>query len=316
MGATSIEWTDHSINPIRARFWASTGHYCVKVSPGCKNCYSSRMQPRFGLPQFQDQRKDGAIEPFLDATKLADVLRRRAPTKWFWCDMTDMFGEWVPDEWIAACWATMLLTPHHTHQVLTKRPERMRALLTSEAFYSKVLTAANRGPRRARPELTGIGISDPAKFPAGWIWIGVSVEDQQRAKERIPLLMETPAAVRFISAEPLLGAIDLRQLGPWTDGGKHAGCPLEVYPLIGTMAIPDCDIESGRLDWVIVGAESGRGARPMDIDWARALRDQCTTAGVPFFLKQFADDKGHKISTPELDGRRWVEFPESHRRPR
>lgn len=290
MGATSIEWTDRSINPIRARLEGAVGHHCEKISPGCKNCYSSRLQPRFRMPTFNEQAggKIVGLRSFLDEAKLAEVLRRRAPTKWFWCDMTDIFGEWVPDEWIAACWATMLLTPHHTHQVLTKRIERARTLLSSGRFYDLVLAAAS-GPRRDRPELNGIGISSPALVPAKWIWLGVSVEDQRRADERIPWLLETPAAVRFVSAEPLLGAVDLATyLDP---------------------AAAPCGETDATLDWVIVGAESGHGARPIDVDWARAIRDQCVAAGVPFFLKQFADARGHKIPLPELDGRRHVEWP-------
>ncbi|HMI93941.1 MAG TPA: DUF5131 family protein, partial [Polyangiales bacterium] len=129
MGSTSIEWTDHSINPFRARLASGQGkgHYCEKISPGCKNCYSSRFQPRLAMPQFQEQRRRSDIEHWLDASKLNEVLRRKKPTKYFWCDMTDMFGDWVPNEWIAACFGVMAATPHHTHQVLTKRAARMHA---------------------------------------------------------------------------------------------------------------------------------------------------------------------------------------------
>src|SRR5262245_47674811 len=112
VGETSIEWTDRTVNPIRARrkgtaatrggYDSGVGHYCEKVSPGCKHCYSSEMQPRFGLPMFQEQR-GGDVQTFLDASKLEEVLRRKKPARWFWCDMTDLFGDWVPDEWIAAC---------------------------------------------------------------------------------------------------------------------------------------------------------------------------------------------------------------------
>lgn len=125
MAKTSIEWTDFSVNPIRARLNGKVGHHCEKVSAGCKNCYSSRLQLRFGLPVF-DASKRQSVEHFLDASKLEQVLRRKTPTKWFWCDMTDMFGDWVPDAWVAVCFGVMAATPWHTHQVLTKRPERAR----------------------------------------------------------------------------------------------------------------------------------------------------------------------------------------------
>src|SRR5665213_1066178 len=123
MQRTSIQWTEFTNNVFRARVAGSTamkggyasgvGHHCVKVSPGCKNCYASDIQPRFGLPVFQDQRKDDAPEVWLDASKLQAVLRRKAPAKIFWHDMTDMFGERVSNEWIAACFGVMAATPQH-----------------------------------------------------------------------------------------------------------------------------------------------------------------------------------------------------------
>src|SRR5437868_3326416 len=105
MGKTTISWTDHSINPIRARSKATNavGHYCEMTSPGCANCYSSNFQKRFNMPAFTAGTRRGDIEPFLDQSKLQEVLRRKKPTKYFWCDMTDLFGEWVPDEWIDRC---------------------------------------------------------------------------------------------------------------------------------------------------------------------------------------------------------------------
>jgi hypothetical protein len=132
MNATSIEWTDLSVNPIRARRLDGKqrvpGHFCQKISPGCANCYASRTQPRFGLPQFPGTNKspaDMGVELFLDQKVLESVLKRRKPAKLFWFDMTDAFGDWVPFEWLDQCFAVMALTPHLTHQVLTKRPERM-----------------------------------------------------------------------------------------------------------------------------------------------------------------------------------------------
>jgi protein gp37 len=154
-----------------------------------------------------------------------------------------------------------------------------------------------------------MGISDPTKFPAKWIWLGVSVEDQARADERIPFLLDTPAAVRFISAEPLLGPINLTAID--AERGSYDG-PMYVVDALTRrnrdMGRP-CPDAPSRLDWVIAGAESGPGARPMDENWVRTLRDQCTAAKVAFFYKQRIDSQGHKVSLPELDGRIHNEFP-------
>lgn len=266
MGVTSIEWTDRSVNPIRARNkrTGAAGHYCEKISHGCTHCYASNFQPRFKMPTFPAHGTSARltlpmangdsvpvadeIEMFLDQSKLQEVLRRKVPTKWFWCDMTDMFGSWVPDEWISACFQTMGMTPQHTHQVLTKRPERMRD------FVSKFVNRPGRDPAR-------MGEVDPN------IWLGVSVEDQPRADERIPLLLQTPAAVRFLSVEPMLGPIDLRQ--------AH----------MTSKKLPNWPAPT-RVDWVIVGGESGHGARPFNIAWARSIVEQCKSAGVPCFVKQ------------------------------
>ncbi len=234
MGKTSIQWTDRSVNPLRV----GRGHYCQKISPGCANCYASRFQPRVGNPVFGGTSSplpviDPGHEQFwLDEDKLDEVRRRKVPTKWFWCDMTDMFGSWVPDEWIDRCFQAMVATPHHTHQVLTKRPERMLEYVRNRwgAFDG---TGYHRMPN---------------------IWLGVSVEDQQRAEERIPLLLKVPAAVRFLSVEPLLE--DLGTLN-----------------LIG-------------ISWVIVGGESGSGSRPCASQWVRRVVEQCMAAEVPCFVKQ------------------------------
>ena len=129
MGKTTIEWTDFSVNPIRARLKSDpskVGHYCEKVAPGCTHCYSSRMQVRFGLPAFGSGQKRDDVELFLDESKLDEVRRRKKPTRWFWCDMTDVFGHWVKPEWLAAIFACIDETPQHTHMLLTKRPESVR----------------------------------------------------------------------------------------------------------------------------------------------------------------------------------------------
>lgn len=276
MGKTSIEWTDFSTNPIRARLKSDptcVGHYCEKVSPGCAHCYSSRFQPRFGLPEFKGASGAGLelVEPFLDPARLLEVVRRRQPTKYFWCDMTDLFGAWVPWEWVDQCFGAMLVSPQHTHQVLTKRPERMR----------EYVHAADG--REIRFEVPGRPMNrEPFDWPAPNIQLGTSVEDQPRTS-RIDELVATPARVRFLSCEPLLGPLDLAEWLPaCCDRGEREGrspCPVCV--------------EHGRrndppaIHWVIAGGESGDGARPMHPDWARSLRDRCRAAGIPFFFKQW-----------------------------
>jgi protein gp37 len=281
MGKTSIEWCDHTINPIRARLNGRTGHHCVKVSPGCKNCYASRMQSRFGMPPFEVGKREG-VEVFLDAGTLVEVLKRRKPTRYFWCDMSDLFGEWVPDETIAACFGVMAATPQHTHLVLTKRPERMvewfkwveqhRASTQYIPHETSVCVAA------AEPIVGPLGAK--CAWPLPNVWLGVSCEDQQRADERIPLLLQVPAAVRFVSAEPLLGPIDFRNgtSNRWSVPTRDVDGVGVEWTDPGPNYIP--------VDWVIVGGESGPGARPCNVEWIRSIVKQCAEAGTACFVKQ------------------------------
>lgn len=282
MGKTSIEWTDFSVNPIRARLGMGDGHYCEKISPGCKNCYASRLQPRFRMPQFQEQRSNDDIVHYLDAGKLKQVLRRKKPTRYFWCDMSDMFGEWVPDEWIAACFGVMAATPHHTHQVLTKRPER-----AAEWFEWLDEQAKGAGTRYPGEDLSGLldgvlfeaalqHVDMPSKrivltWPLKNVQLGTSVEDQPRADERIPLLLQCHAAVRFLNVEPSLGRVNLR-----------LGAVAPVHPTFTTMLRYRRD----DIHWVIIGGESGQRARPCALEWIEDIVAQCKTAGVAVFVKQ------------------------------
>jgi len=315
MGKTSIEWTEFSINPIRARLGDAVGHYCEKVSPGCARCYSSTLQRRFRMPEFQHQR--GEAEPFLDAGKLQEVLRRRKPTTYFWCDMTDMFGEWVPDEWIAACFGVMAATPHHTHQILTKRAERMRrwfdGLPMAPHMYlagcadeaTKVTT-----PKEAERIYRGV---EERPWPLPNVWLGVSVEDQKRADERIPHLLQTPAAIRFLSCEPLLGGVDLRRV-VWegsTNGHVdvlRGGTWSKRWGFVNHSDMP------ATVDWVIWGGESGNGARPMHLAWARRIVRDCEEAGVPVFGKQMGrlptNDHGAVIDVRHRKGADPTFWPE------
>jgi protein gp37 len=278
MGATSIEWTDHSINPFRAKLNGRVGHYCEKVSQGCKNCYSSRMQRRFGMPSFAEQR-NADVEHLLDASKLEDVLRRRTPTKWFWCDMTDMFGAWVPFEWIAACFGVMAATLHHTHQVLTKRPERAiefygwldeRARANDSTPLDLCVAHASQQTGKPSPEFMPEWRADDPPWPLANVHLGVSCENQATADERAPLLLQCPASVRWVSAEPLLGPIE------FNGNGRH---------LLGT-ASQARGMNDG-IDWIVVGGESGPGARPLDLSWIRSIVQQCADVDVPCFVKQF-----------------------------
>lgn len=295
MGKTSIEWCEFSINPIRARNKATgrVGHFCEKISPGCGHCYASDWnEDRFGtklpyLPVWRD-----SVEIFLDEGKLKEVERRKKPTTYFWCDMTDIFFDAHPDAWLDQCFATMARTPHHTHQVLTKRAGRMAAYLTAEAG-ARVWGLAGSGGL--------LGESQP--WPQANVWLGVSVENQEAADERILHLLKIPAAVRFLSVEPLLESVDL---SPWLySGHDRAGMDRQyLSPLPGTDAAKNWH---AKVDWVIVGGESGHDARPCQLDWIRSIRDQCEAAGVACFIKQLgacASDEvngiaGRSLAVPE-----------------
>ncbi len=254
---TSIEWTDETWNPV-------TG--CTKVSPGCDHCYAERITNRFGGP--------GAFDTVvLHPERLEIPLRWRKPRRIFTCSMADLFHDDVPDEFIARVWAVMAMAGTHTFQVLTKRPGRMASLLRRREFIVAVQKAGLDilGPPWSWhvPSIEG----EPVNWPTRNVWLGTSVESQKWADVRIPKLLETPAALRFLSCEPLLGPIDLGFLEP-CDHIRQSHADIGCW---------------NALDWVIVGGESGPNARPMHPDWARSLRDQCVAAGVPFFFKQWGE---------------------------
>lgn len=272
---TAIEWTDATWNPI-------TG--CSVVSPGCTNCYAMRLAggrlkhtaSRAGLTTTSKAGPVWNGQVRLNADQLTQPLRWRRPRKIFVCAHGDLFHESVPDSWIDQVFAVMALSPQHTFQVLTKRADRMRAYVSDPATPGRVIDAALR----------------LKELPADWrwplpnVWLGVSAEDQARADERIPDLLATPAAVRFLSAEPLLGPIRLHRLPGAHDDDED----VRIDALAGHYITgPRCEDPTPceRLDWVIVGGESGPGARPIHPDWARQIRDDCAAAGVPFFFKQW-----------------------------
>jgi protein gp37 len=285
---TKIEWTDATWNPIRG---------CTRVSEGCRNCYAEVMAARFSDPGqwghglakrvtladgSTDHRWTGEMRLIDSALDLP--LRWTRPRRIFVNSTSDLFHEAVPDHWINKVFAVMALAPQHTFQVLTKRPERMR---------NYVMGADCDGARRFHVARAAGNLMDDGDnaydevasgpWPLPNVWLGTSVEDQAAADARIPHLLETPASVRFISAEPLLGPVNLLV----TDHRGHDISALRGIACDPTDSDgPDEYYRTGKLDWIIVGGESGPGARPIDPDWARSLRDQCAAAGVAFFMKQ------------------------------
>lgn len=305
MGAhTKIEWTDASWTPVRARVWdiqddgsgkERIGWHCTHVSDGCRNCYAETMNRRLGTGRdykpgelYREDRKgrdNGEVKPFLDEKMLLAPLRWKKPRMIFVCSMTDLFADFVSDEQIDRVIAVMALCPQHTFQVLTKRADRMRDYCSTIQKNGRWLQMEDVALKlgyepRGRHDFGFDFISHKQFLPN--VWLGVSTERQKEADERIPHLLQTPAAVRFISAEPLLGPIDLTNLGGATMNlNAFTG---EASHLLGMKAKT-----LGGLDWVIVGGESGTGARPMHPDWARSLRDRCAAAGVPMFFKQWGE---------------------------
>lgn len=287
---TMIEWTDATWNPIVG---------CSVISPGCTNCYAmklagTRMKNHPTRQGLTDESKAGPVwngQVRFNEKELLKPLSWRKPRKIFVCAHSDLFQEAVPDEWIDKVFAIMALCPQHTFQVLTKRPERMREHINRNRHngcgFDKVLGGELLHHYTA---VIRRGIKVPVfALPLPNVWLGVSVEDQSRADERIPVLLATPATKRFVSAEPLLGPVDLPQIVS-REGEIFNSLSLEEWA-----AFPDApEVKhtpgAGNLiDWVIVGGESGTGARPMHPNWVRSLRDQCKAADVPFFFKQWGE---------------------------
>lgn len=228
-------------------------------------------------------------------TALLKPLKRKTPTTYFVNSMSDLFHEDVPDEWIDRVFAVMALCPQHTFQVLTKRAARMRA------YFNRVTVPGYTAEMAAEDDDIDMGAArfaltvqlcgewnigrtwSPPILPLDNVWLGVSCEDQRRANERIPDLLATPAAVRFVSAEPLLGPVDFTKDRLW-----HASCRLCVGQ-------GPCAAGGVGIDWVIVGGESGHGARPMKREWADSIVSQCREANVACFVKQlgaaYCDEK-------------------------
>lgn len=243
-----------------------------------------------------------------DSHTIDQPLRWKKPRRIFVCAHGDLFHESVPDDWIDKVFAVMALCPQHTFQVLTKRPERAREYLKpychrrADGLGKAVMAMGYDGPLESLPWL----------LPN--VWLGTSVEDQATADERIPYLQATPAAVRFISAEPLLGPMDIAPYLYIYTHEDEAILNCENFDSDHVLDFRDPattapeDIAMPRLDWVIVGGESGSGARPMHPEWARSLRDQCKAAGVAFFFKQWG--QWLHEDQQEADGFDWSDAAE------
>ena len=260
---TKIEWTDATWNPI-------TG--CTRVSRGCEHCYAERLaagrlrhhRSREGLTD-EHGRWNGLLR--FNRQWLNQPLEWKKPRRVFVVAHGDLFHEDVPDEWIDHVFAVMAMSRQHVFQVLTKRPERMRRYLSEEVGKHPGNTVIERLEKRIDSRWQGKLLTWPwahkedERWPLKNVWIGTSVEDQATADERIHVLFRTPAAVRWLSVEPMLEPILFSHM-------------LYAWP--------------PNLHWAVCGGESGPGFRPMDPDWARSIRDQCVIGGVPFFMKQMA----------------------------
>lgn len=306
---SKIEWTDASWSPIRARNKSTgkVGWHCEHVTPGCENCYAETMNARLGTGlKFKPGHRED-VDIFLDDEMLLAPLRWKRPRSVFVCSMSDLFAAFVPDAWIYRVFAVMALAPQHTFQVLTKRSKRMREYMNGPGVSQRLklfvaetfMDVIDRGPQPLQYQLIAKDdLGELAQWPLPNVWLGVSAEDQARADERIPDLLATSAATRFVSAEPLLGPITFH-----TVAGLRENCVIDAlrgesweWRAEGVRH----DLRRGlhRLDWMIVGGESGPDARPMHPEWARSIRNQCASADVPFFFKQW----GEFAPTSEIEG--------------
>lgn len=305
MTKTSIEWTDRNWNPVRAYVTAPDGtrvkwgYHCEHVHHGCDNCYAEAMNRRnlpswgTGLPfkpsylkQIPNADCDRLKYPRgsrlvidIDEKALTEPLRIKRPQKWFLSSMTDVFGLFVTDALLDRIFAVMALAVEHTFQVLTKRPDRAVDYLRKDETPFQIRNECLRINSEQWDRQRGI-------WPLPNVWLGTSISTQADADAMIPHLLAAPAAVRFVSAEPLLGPLnflvtDMR--GHDISSLRGIACdPSDPYG-------PDKYYRTARIDWIIVGGESGQGARPMHSDWVRSIRDQALVAGTAFFFKQWGE---------------------------
>lgn len=301
---SSIEWTDATWNPVRG---------CDKVSPGCKHCYAETFAERWrGIKGHPfEQGFDLRLVP----EALDKPLRWKKPRKIFVNSMSDLFHEGVSNEYIAAVFGVMAACPQHTFQVLTKRADRLPKWFEWAENHDQV----GGGIHACITEMFGVPrlneyltrndshegsdpgewdhlIEDPPDWPLPNVHLGVSCEDQQRADERVHHLLRTPAAVRWVSAEPLLGPIDgAKFIRPRAivDGYRQASAGV-TGPVPAHLAAPG-------IDWLVAGGESGPSARPCNLAWIRSIVEQCEAARLPAFVKQLG---AHPLHDPN-DGNEW-----------
>ena len=244
MADSNIQWTDKVWNPV-------TG--CSKVSAGCENCYAETMTKRLkgmGVEKY----KNGFVPAFHPET-LSIPSKWKKPCKIFVNSMSDLFHKEIPFTFINEVFRTIYNNKRHTFQILTKRPERIKEYFEYVKY-----------------------IEFPKQFPN--LWLGVSVENQETADERIPVLLATPAAVRFVSVEPMLGPVDLKNIRHYNSHGEH----ICSYQVLEPITNAKCGNRPA-LDWVICGGETGKNARECSMSWIITLQEQCQQANVPFFLK-------------------------------
>lgn len=305
MGKTKIEWASDVWNPIVG---------CTHVSVGCDHCYAATLHNKRYIAWKRGNWPDAPAQyhqPFkhiqLLPERLSAPLHWRTPRRVFVNSVSDLFHEDVPDEFLEHVFAVMTVTRQHTYQILTKRPERMCAWVSAIsaepanqwAMRNRVAPFLDSIARTARERLRlNNWLNYQWRWPLPNVWLGTSVEDQYAADERIPLLLQTPAAVRFLSCEPLLGPVDLAS-ACWGEGQHRPSPGIQARQIANP---------TSALDWVITGGESGAHHRPMHLDWARSLRDQCVAADVPFLFKQVGGTTS-KIGGRLLDGRTWDQFP-------
>lgn len=289
-----ITWTNETWNPIRG---------CTRVSEGCRNCYAERMAARFsgpgqpyeGLAEIHDITKTtpegkkylagdprwtGKIKVVVD--RIHDPIRWKRPRMVFVNSMSDLFHEGVTDETIDRIFTSMALAPKHIFQVLTKRPERMQKYMER---LSKSINPLEKIAREMGHTFLFQNLPLLA-WPIRNVWLGVSVEDQESADYRIPLLLQTQAEIRWVSYEPALGPVDFTNLRAGTVDALSG----RDFENLGVDRTPG-------LNWIVVGGESGPGARRFDVDWARNTVKQCKAAGVSCFVKQFGANSGEERDT-------------------
>jgi len=314
-----IEWCDDTWPVLNG---------CRRVSEGCRHCYAEqlvatrlRQTPKYkGLAVYTDGGPRWTGESRLWLPHLDEPLRIRKPKRIFVCNMGDLFFEGNSNEDIAAVFGVMAASSQHVFQVLTKRPQR-----AAEWFEGFAAAGGASQPVRAALAARARGITDErvngcidgqfAPWPLRNVWLGVSVENQETADERIPALLRLPAALRFISAEPLLSPIDLTTI---SERSASTANIVFTRDALRPNAFAAIDYAQGnRLDWVIVGGESGHDARPFDLAWARSLGEQCAAAGVAYFFKQGGkslacehDRKGGCLEClPQLSARQFPTLP-------